>query len=155
MDDCDRLFSREEARRKAQRRGRVSECLWDFEWWALDDSEGHHLARAKYGDDVLPVPYSMHQELTRRQMEEHPPEGPDPTNPLERLGRLFLGITDMLECLADFLRKVGERLIAAAATGLRTLTESDYLLTDLVMLIESIHTALGIALVRIEKSKED
>ena len=24
------------------------------------------------------VPISMHRELTRRQMEEHPPEGPDP-----------------------------------------------------------------------------
>ncbi len=53
----------------------------------------------------------MHRELTRRQMEEHPKEGPDPTNPLEREGRLSLGLADICECVADLLRWRGEALI--------------------------------------------
>ena len=61
-------------------------------------------ARAKYGDQVIDVPISMHRELTRRQMEEHPPDGPDPANPLEREGRLRLGLADICECIADLLR---------------------------------------------------
>jgi hypothetical protein len=61
----------------------------------------------------------MHRELTRRQMEEHPPKGPDPSNPLERQGRVFLGLADILECLADALRWIGEKLIEAAKAGER------------------------------------
>lgn len=154
MDEFDRLFSRERARRKAQLRGRDAEDLWNFQWWPLDETEGHHMARAKYGDDVLQVPYSMHQELTRRQMQEHPADGPDPTNVLERLGRLFLGLTDMLECLADLLRKVGESLIAAAAAGRRRLSESDYLLVELVKLMQTIQAGVSVAMARIAESKE-
>ncbi len=63
------------------------------------------------------MPNSMHLELTRRQMEEHPEEGPDPNNPLERDGRLLLGLADICECIADLLRWLGERLIRAAKDG--------------------------------------
>ena len=50
-------------------------------------------------------------------MEEHPPDGPDPENPLERQGRLALGVADICECIADLLRWLGERLIRAAKDG--------------------------------------
>jgi hypothetical protein len=67
-------------------------------------TELHHVARAKYGDLVIAVPISMHRELTRRQMEEHPEEGPDPTHPLERDRRLRFGLADICDCIADLLR---------------------------------------------------
>jgi hypothetical protein len=57
----------------------------------------------------------MHRELTRRQMQERSLEGPDPNNPLERQGRFFLGLVDILECLADALR---HRRVASRATVL-------------------------------------
>ena len=34
-------------------------------------------------------------------MEEHPPEGPDRNNPLERKGRGHLGLADLYEGIAD------------------------------------------------------
>jgi hypothetical protein len=71
----------------------------------------------RYGDQVIDVPISMHQELTRRQMEEHPPDGADPENPLERQGRLALGVADICESIADLLRLLGETLIRAAKEG--------------------------------------
>jgi hypothetical protein len=80
-------------------------------------AQGHHVAREKYGDLVVDVPVSMHRELTRRQMKEHPQEGPDPTNPWEREGRLRLGLADICECIADLLRWSGEALIRAAKDG--------------------------------------
>ena len=46
----------------------------------------------KYGDLThRRADVSMHRELTRRQMEEHPPDGPDPENPLERKGAVGPG----------------------------------------------------------------
>lgn len=85
--------------------------LWGFENWDNEGKEVHHIGRRKYSDRTISVPVSMHRELTRRQMEEHPPEGPDQSNPLEREGRFFLGLADILECLADLVRRIGERLI--------------------------------------------
>jgi len=66
----------------------------------------------------------MHRELTRRQMEEHPAEVPDPSNSLERQGRVFLGLADILECLADALRWIGESLIENAKHEERDLKEA-------------------------------
>jgi hypothetical protein len=88
-----------------------------FENWGSEGTENHHVARKKYGDQLIDVPISMHRELTRRQMEEHPPDGPDPENPLERQGRLALGVADICECIADLLRLLGEALIRAANDG--------------------------------------
>jgi hypothetical protein len=62
-----------------------------FENWKSEATEGHHVARKKYGDQPIDVPISMHRELTRRQMEEHPPDGPDLENPLEPAGAAGLG----------------------------------------------------------------
>jgi hypothetical protein len=87
-----------------QRAGKTSSSLWGFENWANERTELHHIARAKYGDLVMSVPISMHRELTRRQMEEHPEEGADPANPLERDRRLRFGLADICECIADLLR---------------------------------------------------
>jgi len=59
--------------------------------------------------------------MTRRQMEEHPPEGPDPENPIERMARFLLGAADLLEGIVDEMRRVAVILIAIAATGFRGL----------------------------------
>src|ERR1700691_3373539 len=110
MDHRERSMARTRAENRARRAGKTSNSLWGFENWANDRTEGHHLARARYGDLVVHVPISMHRELTRRQMEEHPPDGVDPENPLEREGRLALGVADICECVADLLRLIGETL---------------------------------------------
>lgn len=117
MDQQQRSMARARAEWRAKRAGNTSASLWGFENWANEGTEGHHVARAKYSDLVVAVPISMHRELTRRQMEEHPPEGPESENALERNGRLALGIADICECIADLLRWLGERLIRAAKDG--------------------------------------
>jgi|SRR5271166_6173724 len=117
MDAYERSMARARAEWRARRADKTSTSLWGFENWANEGTERHHLAREKYGDQVIEVAISMHRELTRRQMEEHPPEGPDPENPLERNGRLALGVADICECIADLLRWRGETLIRAAKDG--------------------------------------
>jgi hypothetical protein len=117
MDHHQRSMARARAARRAKRAGKTSSSLWGFENWANEGTEGHHVARKKYGDQLIDVPISMHRELTRRQMEEHPPDGPDPENPMERQGRLALGVADICECVADLLRLTGEMLIRAAKDG--------------------------------------
>jgi hypothetical protein len=117
MDKHQRSMARARAEWRAKLAGKTSSSLWGFENWANEGTEGHHVAREKYGDLVLDVPISMHRELTRRQMEEHPEEGPDPNSPFERQGRMDLGLADICECIADLLRCHGERLIRAVKDG--------------------------------------
>jgi hypothetical protein len=117
MDHHERSMARARAEWRAKRAGKSSSSPWGFENWANEGTEGHHVARKKYGDQLIDVPISLHRELTRRQMEEHPPDGPDPENPLEREGRLALGVADICECVADLLRLRGETLIRAAKNG--------------------------------------
>jgi hypothetical protein len=117
MDQYERFMARARAEWRAKRAGKASSSPWGFENWANEVTEGHHVARAKYGDLVVEVPVSMHRELTRRQLEEHPQEGSDPANPSEREGRLRLGLADICECIADLLRWSGEALIRAAKDG--------------------------------------
>jgi hypothetical protein len=117
MDRHERSRIRAQAEWRDRRAGKTSSSLWGFENWANERTESHHVARKKYGDELIDVPISMHRELTRRQMEEHPSDGPDPENPLERQGRLALGIADICECIADLLRLSGEMLIRAAKDG--------------------------------------
>ena len=88
MDHHERSIARARAQWRAKRAGKTSSSLWGFENWANEGTEAHHAARKKYGDQLIDVPISMHRELTRRQMEEHPPDGLEPENPLERQGRL-------------------------------------------------------------------
>ncbi len=122
MDEQERLMSR--SRAKWQAKLKADSSLWGFENWGSEGKEDHHIARKKYGDATISVPISMHRELTRRQMEEHPPEGPDSKNLLEREGRLYLGLSDILECLADLLRQIGEKLLEIVKQGERDLDES-------------------------------
>ena len=112
MDAFERDMTR--ARALWRNRNRGWKSLWGFENWATDQKEAHHIARERYGDQLIDIPTSMHWELTRRQLEEHPSEGPDPDNPFEREGRLYLGLADIYECKADFCRERGEALIRKA-----------------------------------------
>lgn len=123
MDEKERIMSRARALWRASKAGERIKSLWRFENWAAEPKEDHHIGRAKYHPTVMSIPVSMHRELTRRQMEEHPPEGPDPSHPLERKGRLALGVADLLECLADGLRAIGEKRVKAAMDGARELDD--------------------------------
>lgn len=122
MDRYDRSMSRARAERRLERKRGGS--LWGFETWDNEGKEEHHIGRKKYSDLTIPIPISMHRELTRRQREKHPPEGPDPRNPLERQGRLFLGLADILECLVDWYRWIAEDLVGAAKGCVRDLRDT-------------------------------
>ena len=78
MDHHERSIARARAQWRAKRAGKTSSSLWGFENWANEGTEAHHAARKKYGDQLIDVPISMHRELTRRQMEEHPPDELEP-----------------------------------------------------------------------------
>ena len=117
MDDFDRFMSGQYVLRLAERKGRKLTSPWDFDCWAERATEEHHIGRRKFSDDVITVPRAMHLELTRRQMEEHLPEGPDPDNPLERQGRLLLGLCDLHAALSDGYRLIAERMLEAAGAA--------------------------------------
>ena len=102
MDKYERLMSRARAQWRAGKKGDAS--LWGFENWPTDKWELHHIGRKKYSDLTIWVPVSMHRELTRRQMEEHPPGGADASEPAERARRVLFGLVDIYECFADFYR---------------------------------------------------
>ena len=106
MDHHERSMARARAEWRAKRAGKTSSSLWGFENWANEGTEDHHVARTKYGDQLIDVPISMHRELTRRQMEEHPAEGPDPDQSAwNEKGRLAPWVVaDICECIADLLR---------------------------------------------------
>jgi hypothetical protein len=119
MDKFERFMSRARAEWRAKRQGKKTASLWGFENWGREGTEGHHVGRGKFSDLLIDVPRSMHPELTRRQMEEHPPEGPDPNNPLERRGRVHAGLVDMHEALADGHRLARDCFLEAAKRGER------------------------------------
>ena len=54
-------------------------------------------------------------------MEEHPPEGPDPDNPVEKEGRVHLGLCDLHAALSDGHRLIAERMLEVARRGERDL----------------------------------
>ena len=89
--------------------------------WGDPATEEHHIGRRKFNDYVITVPRAMHPELTRRQMEEHPPEGPDTDNPVEQEGRLHLGLSDLHAALSNGHRLIAERMLEAAGRGEREL----------------------------------
>jgi hypothetical protein len=121
MDEHERLIARARAMWRGKRKGFSLESLWGWEFWPLEPKEHHHIAGERYGQLTIPVPESMHMELTRRQMEEHPPPGPDPTNPVEIAGRYDLGFAELFYCPADFLYARGLARIEAARQGKRKL----------------------------------
>jgi hypothetical protein len=88
MDEFDRFMSRQRALWRAKRKGQKLTSPWDFEQWGDPATEEHHIGRRKFSDKMITIPKAMHPELTRRQMEEHPPEGGDPNNPVEQEARV-------------------------------------------------------------------
>lgn len=78
----------------------------------IDQAEVHHIARGKYGEASIPLSVASHREMTRRQMEEHPPEGPDPENPIERMARFQFSAADLMESIVDQMRADAEFMIA-------------------------------------------
>src|SRR5664279_2397265 len=101
MDKYERFMSRARAEWRAKLKRKNFASLWGFEDWGREGTQEHHVGRRKFSDLLMGVPQSMHPELTRRQMEEHPPEGPDPDNFLECRGRVHLGLSDIHEAVAD------------------------------------------------------
>ncbi len=154
MDEFERFMSRARALWRAKQKGKTT-SLWGFENWANEGKEDHHIARKKYGEAIMPVPISMHRELTRRQMEEHPPEGPDPSNLLERRGRLGLGLVDILRCIADGVQQISDERIEAAGGGARYLDEELDIPEDLAALMRLVSGCLmAIALSRMLDAEE-
>ena len=80
----------------------------------IDQAEVHHIARGKYGDASIPLSLGSHREMTRRQMEEHPPDGPDPENLMQRMARFQLSAADLMESIVDQMRADAEFMIAQA-----------------------------------------
>jgi len=60
--------------------------------------EQHHLSGKRFGQVLVTVCRNHHRKLSDKQ-KDHPPAGPGAPTPLERLGRLLLGIADALELL--------------------------------------------------------
>jgi hypothetical protein len=117
MDEFDQFMSRQCALWRAKRKGQKITSSWDFEQWGDPATEEHHIGRRKFSDDTIVIPKAMHPELTRRQMEEHSPEGPDPDNPVEQEGRVHLGLSDLHAALSDGHRLITERMLEAAGRG--------------------------------------
>jgi hypothetical protein len=121
MDEFDRFMSRQRALWRAKRKCQELTSLWGFEHWDERATEEHHIGRRKFSDDTIVIPKAMHPELTRRQMEEHPPEGRDPDNLVEQEGRVHLGLSDLHAALSDGHRLIAERMLEAAGRGERDL----------------------------------
>jgi hypothetical protein len=121
MDEFDRFMSRQRALWRAKRKGQKLTSPWDFEQWGDPATEEHHIGRRKFSDDTIVIPKAMHPELTRRQMEEHQPEGRDPDNPVEQEGRVHLGLTDLYAAVSDGHRLITDRMLEAAGRGERDL----------------------------------
>jgi hypothetical protein len=125
MDEFERFMSRARAQWRARKRGKNLTSLWNFETWGDGSTEEHHVGGIKFCDITITIPRSMHPELTRRQMEEHPVEGPQPHNPLERQARVQMGIADLYDGLADGHRLISLRLHEAANRGEYSLSAVD------------------------------
>jgi hypothetical protein len=126
VDEFDRFMSRQRALRRGRRRGGRAADLWHVPHWDDGPTEEHHPGRRKFSnEEIITIPIGMHLELTRRGEEEHPPLGADPDNPLERQGRLHLGLSDMHAALSDAHRLIGEAQLAALAAGKREIVVVD------------------------------
>ena len=117
MDEFDQFMSRQRALWRAKRKGRNLASSWDFEHWGDSATEEHHIGRRKFSEETIMIPRAPHPELTRRQMEEHPPEGQDIDNPVEQEGRVHLGLSDLHAALSDGHRLVAERMLETSGRG--------------------------------------
>lgn len=122
MDPHERLMIRSHAEWRTKLKSPDLQAVIDpLSGEILINPEVHHIAGVKYGEASIPLGIGSHREMTRRQTEEHPPDGPDPDNPIERMGRFLLGAADLLESIVDELRRIAEILISLAAKGFRGL----------------------------------
>jgi hypothetical protein len=122
MDRNERMIIRAAAEwREKIKSGNVGALIDPLTGQIILKPEVHHVSREIYGEGSIPLSPDTHREMTRRQMEEHPPEGPDPENPIERMGRFLFGAADLLEGIVDEMRRVAVILIAIAASGFRGL----------------------------------
>lgn len=122
MDQYERMFIRAAAdwrKRLSRKQSRIIDPLTGE---IIDQAEVHHIARGKYGEASIPLSLGSHREMTRRQMEEHPPDGPDPKNPIERMARFQLSAADLMESIVDQMRADAEFMIAQTK-GERSETE--------------------------------
>lgn len=121
MDDNERMIIRAAADwREKIKAGNVKTLIDPLTGQIIFNPEVHHIARGIYGDQAIPLSQESHREMTRRQMEEHPPDGPNPNDPVERMGRFLLGAADLLEAIVAELRRVAEFLIELAASSFRS-----------------------------------
>jgi hypothetical protein len=124
MDDLDRLLIRQAEKQAGLRRlgGKLICCSVCPE---TDPAcfEQDHIYGRKHGPDTRMLCVNCHRKRSARQRTEHPPPGPDPTNPCEIAARFLLGMIDYLEFIIQRLRGVAELLLALAARGFISISE--------------------------------
>jgi hypothetical protein len=90
--------------RKTIKRGEHAMLIDPLTGQLIVRPEVHHVSGRKYGERSIPLGVETHQEMTRRQMEEHPPSGPGPVSEVERRARFQLGAADLIETISDQMR---------------------------------------------------
>ena len=68
----------------------------------------------EFGDDDVPICANHHLMRTDLQ-KDHPQKDAEPTDPLERAGRLFHGLADYLKLFEPLCREYGDILCTEAA----------------------------------------
>jgi hypothetical protein len=105
VDKYERMRLRDAAAwRKAIKKGEHAMLIDSLTGQLIVRPEVHHVAGRKYGELSIPLDEETHREMTRRQMEEHPPSIPGPVSEAERQARFQLGAADLIESIADQMR---------------------------------------------------
>lgn len=118
MDDLDRYRRRQAAKWRALRRLGVRNVRCICGQTDPLCFEVEHLERRKHSDTVWGTCKNCHAKITSRQLTEHPPIGPDPENPLQRMAHASWGAADYLEFISSHLREIGEALNKLAKNGI-------------------------------------
>ncbi|WP_156404900.1 hypothetical protein [Sphingomonas sp. Root241] len=118
-EDESRREAREHAREKRRRRHlerlgfENAQCIFCGE----DDKVCLHLDHVdgqEFSDVVWPLCANCHAKRTHLQ-KDHPPKDAEPSDPLEKMGRMVEGLADYLEITVTRLREFGPILCAEAA----------------------------------------
>lgn len=74
--------------------------------------ELHHVAGEAYDQKVTAIICRNHHRILSDMQRDHPPGGDDPPDLFETVGRLLLGLADLLEILGPRLRQLGADVLA-------------------------------------------
>lgn len=112
MTRKDQEARREQAYRRLHTRTPKCATCGNDRWQCL---QAHHIAGKDHHDIIVPVCANCHCRLSDAQR-DHPPKQPCTDPWMESLGRLLLGLVDMLAIVLEALREFGLEVIARACT---------------------------------------